>query len=47
MKKTLTIFMLLMFVAFAIVMYMYWQKEAKAVTKGVLVKNVTCREKCV
>lgn len=46
MKKTLTIFMVVMFVAFAVVMYIYWQSEEKAVMKGVLVDNVTCREKC-
>ena len=39
MRKTAAIFLIVVLMAVAIVMYMFWQREAETVTKGVL---VTC-----
>ena len=37
MKKTLTVFMIVMMLAFAVVMFFYWHEESRAISKGVLV----------
>ena len=37
MKKTLTVFMIVMMLAFAVVMFFYWHEESRAISEGVLV----------
>lgn len=39
MKKAMTIFVFAAFVVVAVVMFFYWQREAEAVTKGVLISS--------
>lgn len=47
MKKTMTIFMFAAFVLVAVVMYFYWQNEAEAVTKGVLISSEIRMERII
>lgn len=45
-RKIVAIFMVVMIIAVAIVMYMYWQRETTMIMKGVLVdsRNVVANE---
>lgn len=47
MKKAMTVFVFAAFVVVAVVMFFYWQQEAEAVTKGVLVSSQIKVEKII
>ena len=44
-RRVVTIFMVVMIIAIAVVMYLYWQRETTMIMKGVLVdsRNVVDR----
>ncbi|MDE6635765.1 MAG: hypothetical protein K2K09_04055 [Lachnospiraceae bacterium] len=44
-RRVVAIFMVVMIIAVAIVMYMYWQRETTMIMKGVLVDSRNVVEK--